>query len=48
MDFQVYIEFIIFQINDDGAVARDGRLSVGQRILEVYIFCLLWLMHFQI
>ncbi|XP_064597136.1 LOW QUALITY PROTEIN: protein scribble homolog [Liolophura sinensis] len=25
----------ISKINDDGAVARDGRLSVGQRILEV-------------
>lgn len=24
----------IEQINSDGAVARDGRLEVGQRILE--------------
>ena len=31
----VNVEFLSPQINSDGAVARDGRLEVGQRILEV-------------
>ena len=31
----------VFQINEDGAVARDGRLRIGQRILEVH-HCVKW------
>ena len=29
------VRLILYQVNEDGAAARDGRLKPGQRILEV-------------